>query len=206
MQGQSLPTRSLRSQGSWQAESVGSLRSMGEMLSAANATIYSHYSGLACMVPDFSNGAQYAHVQQETCSHMIRATSGMDTSTADWSPTMTFIIACNRYSHVVPKCLEDSPTAKWWAEYYAAGGKQSDLVVHIEKGGDYDGLAVAWGINNKKANAEECAAQCLEHKPSKDKGAAGYSGFYIVPPGTALENTPPKDRGLGPLQGFCYAG
>ena len=79
----------------------------------------------------------------------------------------------------MPKCLEDSPTAKWWAEYYAAGGQQSDLVVHIEKGGDYDGLAVAWGINNKKASAEECAAQCLTHKPSKELGAAGYSVSWL---------------------------
>ncbi len=50
--------------------------------------------------------------------------------------------AFRRYAHVVPKCLEDSPTAKWWAEYYKSGGKQSDLVVHIEKAADYDGLAV----------------------------------------------------------------
>ncbi len=85
-----------------------------------------------------------------------------------------------RYSHVVPKCLEDSPTAKWWGEYYAAGGKQSDLVVHIEKGGDYDGLAVAWGINNKKATAEECAAQCLEHMPTKGTGAAATQAFIFV--------------------------
>lgn len=43
---------------------------------------------------------------------------------------------------MVPKCLEDSPTAKWWEAYYAAGGRQKDLVVHIEKAADYDGLAV----------------------------------------------------------------
>lgn len=39
----------------------------------------------------------------------------------------------HRYAHVVPKCLEDSPTNKWWQEYYKSGGKQSDLAVHIEQ-------------------------------------------------------------------------
>ncbi len=43
----------------------------------------------------------------------------------------------SRYAHVVPKCLEDSPTAQWWNEYYASGGKQADLVVHIEKQADF---------------------------------------------------------------------
>ncbi|KAG2455183.1 hypothetical protein HYH02_000999 [Chlamydomonas schloesseri] len=74
--------------------------------------------------------------------------------------------AIDGYSHVVPKCLEDSPTAKWWEDYYAAGGKQSDLVVHIEKASDYDGLAVYWGINNKKATVEECAEHCKNHMPN----------------------------------------
>ena len=45
----------------------------------------------------------------------------------------------------------------WWKNYYLKGGKQEDLIAHIEKGGDYDGLAVAWGLGNKKASAEECA-------------------------------------------------
>ena len=47
-----------------------------------------------------------------------------------------------------------------WAKCYAAGGQLSDLVVHVEEGGDYDGVAVAWGINNMKASNEECTAQC----------------------------------------------
>lgn len=74
--------------------------------------------------------------------------------------------AVDGYSHVVPKCLEDSPTAKWWVDYYAAGGNQGDLVVHIEKSSDYDGLAVFWGINNKKKTVEECAEHCLKHMPN----------------------------------------
>ncbi len=70
----------------------------------------------------------------------------------------------------MPKCLEDSPTAKWYLDYYARGGKQTELIVHIEKGADFDGLAVAWGLGNKKASAEECAKQCLEHMPGKVDG------------------------------------
>lgn len=78
--------------------------------------------------------------------------------------------AIDGYIHVVPQCLEDSPTAKWWKKYYGSGGKQLDLVVHIEKGADYDGLAVAWGLGNKKKSAAECAQQCLEHMPGKVDG------------------------------------
>lgn len=36
-----------------------------------------------------------------------------------------------------------------------AGGKQSDLVAHIEVAGDYDGLAVVWGIGNQKATVSD---------------------------------------------------
>ncbi|KAG2499241.1 hypothetical protein HYH03_002820 [Edaphochlamys debaryana] len=78
--------------------------------------------------------------------------------------------AIDGYAHVVPKCLEDSPTAQWWNAYYAGGGKQGDLVVHIEKQADYDGLAVFWGINNKKNSVEECAAHCLKHLPNTVDG------------------------------------
>ncbi|KAL6759794.1 hypothetical protein V8C86DRAFT_1786622 [Haematococcus lacustris] len=78
--------------------------------------------------------------------------------------------AVDGYSHVVPKCLEDSPTAKWWNEYYASGGKQSDLVAHIELASDYDGLAVVWGIKNTKATVEECAEHCKRHMPNTVQG------------------------------------
>jgi hypothetical protein len=71
---------------------------------------------------------------------------------------------------VVPKCLEDSPTNKWFADYYAKGGKQGDLVAHIEPASDYDGLAVVWGINNKKKTAEECADHCKRHMPNQVPG------------------------------------
>lgn len=71
---------------------------------------------------------------------------------------------------MVPKCLEGSPTAVWWAEYYASGGKQSDLVSHIEVGADYDGLAVVWGIGNNKTSPEECAEHCRRHMPHVVQG------------------------------------
>jgi hypothetical protein len=74
--------------------------------------------------------------------------------------------AVDGYSHVKPECLEKSPTAKWWESYYAKGGKQGELIVWMEKGGDYDGLAVAWGLGNKKETAEDCAKACLAHMPN----------------------------------------
>lgn len=72
--------------------------------------------------------------------------------------------AVDGYAHVEPKCLYSSPAAKWWKEWEAGGGQRQDLVVHIEKSADYDGLAVAWGIGNTKASVEECAEACRAHK------------------------------------------
>lgn len=40
----------------------------------------------------------------------------------------------------------------------------------VEKAADYDGLAVAWGIGNKMATAEDCAVACLNHKPGVIQG------------------------------------
>lgn len=75
-----------------------------------------------------------------------------------------------RYAHVKPECLEASPTAKWWAAYYARGGKQSDLVSHMERRADYDGLAVVWGIGNNYATPEECGEHCKRHMPLAVQG------------------------------------
>ena len=66
---------------------------------------------------------------------------------ARWQPKD---VAICRYAHVSPPCLIDSPTNRWHAAYLEAGGSNSDLLVHIDYRADYDGLAVAWGINNKK--------------------------------------------------------
>mmetsp|Transcript_18462 Transcript_18462/g.44105 ORF Transcript_18462/g.44105 Transcript_18462/m.44105 type:complete len:271 (-) Transcript_18462:395-1207(-) len=78
--------------------------------------------------------------------------------------------AVDGYSHVVPSCLENSPTAQWWIAWRKSGGRLQDLIVHMEPEADYDGLAVGWGINNKKATAEECAEACRSHEPGPHVG------------------------------------
>ena len=35
------------------------------------------------------------------------------------------------YAHVDIKCMLSSPTASWWRQYLAKGGKQEDLIAHI---------------------------------------------------------------------------
>jgi hypothetical protein len=55
-----------------------------------------------------------------------------------------------RYSHVNASCLEQSPTNLWHKAYLASGGRNDDLIAHIDERSDYDGLAVAWGIGNKE--------------------------------------------------------
>lgn len=60
-----------------------------------------------------------------------------------------------RYAHVDPTCLEASPTAQWWKSWLTkVEGDVKQLQVHFEYEADYDGLAVGWGINNKKATAQ----------------------------------------------------
>eukprot|EP00192_Tetraselmis_astigmatica_P019605 CAMPEP_0117651294 /NCGR_PEP_ID=MMETSP0804-20121206/2014_1 /TAXON_ID=1074897 /ORGANISM="Tetraselmis astigmatica, Strain CCMP880" /LENGTH=213 /DNA_ID=CAMNT_0005457259 /DNA_START=299 /DNA_END=940 /DNA_ORIENTATION=+ len=56
------------------------------------------------------------------------------------------------------------------AAWEAAGGQASDLMVHMEEEADYDGLAVGWGINNKKQSALECAEACRNHRPGPHVG------------------------------------
>ncbi|KAL4522532.1 hypothetical protein Ndes2437A_g07300 [Nannochloris sp. 'desiccata'] len=70
--------------------------------------------------------------------------------------------AVDGYVHVKRQCLRESPTAQWW--YNAKPDPYKDLVTHIEQRADYDGLAVGWGIDNKKATVEECAEACRAHK------------------------------------------
>mmetsp|Transcript_1104 Transcript_1104/g.3307 ORF Transcript_1104/g.3307 Transcript_1104/m.3307 type:complete len:89 (+) Transcript_1104:177-443(+) len=43
-------------------------------------------------------------------------------------------------------------------------------MVHMEEEADYDGLAVGWGINNKKQSALECAEACRNHRPGPHVG------------------------------------
>jgi len=53
--------------------------------------------------------------------------------------------AVDGYAHVSPPCLLQSPAMVWWKETQPA---PEDLVVHIERHADYDGLAVRWGIGH----------------------------------------------------------
>ena len=78
-----------------------------------------------------------------------------------------------RYANVVPQCLVDSPTARWWFDWEASGGKPDDLIMHIEKNADFDGLAVGWGIGNKKASVEECGEACRAHRRNPQGGEYG---------------------------------
>ena len=39
------------------------------------------------------------------------------------------------YAHVDVKCMEQSPTALWWKQYLAKGGKQEDLIAHVGESG-----------------------------------------------------------------------
>lgn len=78
--------------------------------------------------------------------------------------------AIDGYAHVDPACLETSPTAKWWTGWIGDGGTPDELQVHFEYEADFDGLAVGWGINNKKATAQECAEACRNHRPGPHVG------------------------------------
>lgn len=82
--------------------------------------------------------------------------------------------AIDGYAHVDPSCLRNSPTARWWAETKPT---PDDLVIHIERRSDYDGIAVAWGIGNKKRSVEECAEACRQHVPNLQDA----EGFGALP-------------------------
>jgi hypothetical protein len=63
-------------------------------------------------------------------------------------------------------CLENSPTNLWFSTFIAQGGHPRNLIAHIDERSDYDGLAVAWGINNKKGGLatlqrKHCSTSCI---------------------------------------------
>jgi hypothetical protein len=78
------------------------------------------------------------------------------------------------YSHVVPSCLEKSKTAK---EFDASPAARAAQVIWYEEHASYDGLAVGWGIGNKKPTAKACAQACKSHKP----GPPNYGLFANLP-------------------------
>ncbi len=98
------------------------------------------------------------------------------------------IVGARRYAHVVPQCLIDSPSAKWWFDWEATGGKPEDLVVHIELHADFDGLAVGWGIGNKKASAEECGEACRAHRRNPKGGGSGFRNRSWQAPGPVRDH------------------
>jgi hypothetical protein len=78
--------------------------------------------------------------------------------------------AVDGYAYVNASCLLESPTARWWRAWTARGGRPEVLVAHLEPESDIDGIAVKWGIGNKHASAEACAADCWRHRPGAVEG------------------------------------
>ena len=87
--------------------------------------------------------------------------------------------AVDGYSHVEPSCLERSATA---TQFDAAEAARMALVVWAEEGASYDGLAVAWGIGNKKPTAAACADACRRHVPDPPNGPARLGGQFGASP------------------------
>ena len=85
-----------------------------------------------------------------------------------------------RYAHVNSSCLEESPTAIWHRRWLAAGGSNQDLVAHVEAGADYDGLAVEWGINNKKGARHLCSQHLSLSVRRAYKGSSVRGISYVA--------------------------
>jgi len=102
--------------------------------------------------------------------------------------------AVDGYSHVDPSCLERSATA---AQFDAAEAARLALVVWVEEGASYDGLAVAWGIGNKKPTAAACADACRRHVPDPPNGPVRLGGQFGAPARAAVAFAPPPD-GVSP--------
>lgn len=82
--------------------------------------------------------------------------------------------ATDAYAHVDVACLRASPVARWWLD---SRPSPQDLVAHIERRADYDGVAVAWGIGNKASSIEECAARCRDHVPPDPYDTLGFGAL-----------------------------
>lgn len=79
--------------------------------------------------------------------------------------------AVDGYAHVDAKCLLASPTAVAWRALHPHGGKSGEgLDCHTEENVSLDGLAVGWGIGNKKDSAEQCCQACRDHVPGPHVG------------------------------------
>ena len=78
--------------------------------------------------------------------------------------------AIDGYSHVKPKCIEASPTARLYHRLLEVGTR---LVAFAEPHADYDGLGVKWGIGHKKQRWEDCEAACRAFIPGHHGPFAG---------------------------------
>lgn len=93
--------------------------------------------------------------------------------------------ALDAYASVKPACLEASATAQQFNHSEAARMAQT---VWFEEHASYDGLAVAWGVGNKKANAAACADACRRHVADPRLGMFGKlpcNAFVYCPVGEA---------------------
>lgn len=117
-----------------------------------------------------SPNPQLQHSKFHTILHALLLVT-FDFTGPPWDATALQVLLTTRvcgspatdgYAHVDARCLEGSPTNVWWQRAKLAPG---DLEAHIEQRADYDGVAVAWGIGNKKGSIEECAAACKAHMP-----------------------------------------
>uniref|UniRef100_A0A7S0SFP9 Apple domain-containing protein n=1 Tax=Mantoniella antarctica TaxID=81844 RepID=A0A7S0SFP9_9CHLO len=70
--------------------------------------------------------------------------------------------------------MEKSRTA---IEFDASSAARAAQVVWYEERASFDGLAVGWGIGNKKPTAKACAQACKAHKP----GPPNYGLFANLP-------------------------
>lgn len=85
--------------------------------------------------------------------------------------------AVDGYAHVDPECLSKSPTNTAYSQFL----NESVRVGHgppiwravILNNSDVDGLAVGWGIGNKKNSAKDCESACVKHLPEWLGGVSG---------------------------------
>ena len=70
--------------------------------------------------------------------------------------------AVDGYNHISEECILNSPAAQYWIN--TDPDPSTDLITHIERRADYDGIAVTGGLGNKKHSVEECAAACRLHE------------------------------------------
>jgi len=82
--------------------------------------------------------------------------------------------AADAYSSVSPSCLEQSPTA---LEFDHSEEARLAQVVWAEAHASYDGLAVGWGVGNKKPSAAACADACRRHEADAP-GSVRHGGLF----------------------------